>query len=88
MMKTMKFPDNFEEKVDTRKINRDVVQAWVTQKIYSLVKFEDEILAGFVMENLQERVTRTLLKLLLPCLSDSFCPIIISFLIPGRCRLT
>ena len=88
MMKTMKFPDNFEEKVDTKKINRDVVQAWVTQKIYSLVKFEDEILAGFVMENLQERVTRTLLKLLLPCLSDSFCPIIISFLIPGRCRLT
>jgi len=84
----MKFPDNFEEKVDTKKINRDVVQAWVTQKIYSLVKFEDEILAGFVMENLQERVTRTLLKLLLPCLSDSFCPIIISFLIPGRCRLT
>jgi len=88
-MKTMKFPDNFEEKVDTKKINRDVVQAWVTQKIYSLVKFEDEILAGFVMENLQERVTHTLLKLLLPCLSDSFCPtILISFLIPGRCRLT
>ena len=61
MLKTMKFPDNFEHKVDTKKINQDVIKAWVTQKIYSMLKFDDEILVGFVMENMQERVRITFL---------------------------
>ena len=56
-MKSMKFPANFDQKVDTKKINQDVIRAWVSQKIYTLLKFDDDILVGFVMENMQERVS-------------------------------
>jgi hypothetical protein len=76
MLKTMKFPLNFEQKVDTKKVNQDVIKAWVTQKIYSLLKFDDEILVGFVMENMQERVTSFTSLSLCPLSNELFPPLL------------
>jgi len=57
MLKTMKFPSNFEQKVDTKKVNQEVIRAWVAQKVYHMLKFDDDILVCFVMENMQDRVS-------------------------------
>ncbi|KAF7297568.1 PWI domain-containing protein [Mycena kentingensis (nom. inval.)] len=57
LLKSTKFPSNFSEKVDMRKVNLTVIQPWITKKIVELCGFEDDILIGYAIELLEESAT-------------------------------
>ncbi|WFD42973.1 hypothetical protein MPSI1_001624 [Malassezia psittaci] len=53
LLKTTKYPANFEEKVDMRKVNMQVMRPWIAEKVESLLGFEDEVLVEFVSDQLE-----------------------------------
>ncbi|KAI8917738.1 hypothetical protein DFJ77DRAFT_531323 [Powellomyces hirtus] len=53
LLKSMKFPKIFDKKVDIKKVNLAVIRPWVTQKVISLVGFEDDVLIEFVFNLLE-----------------------------------
>ncbi|TFY55673.1 hypothetical protein EVJ58_g8102 [Rhodofomes roseus] len=54
LLKTMKFPAEFEKKVDMRKVNSSVIRPWVVKKIVELVGFEDEVVVEYAMGLLED----------------------------------
>ncbi|KAJ7202873.1 PWI domain-containing protein, partial [Mycena pura] len=55
LLKSTKFPSNFEKKVvDMRKVNLNVIKPWIAKKIVEFVGFEDDILIGYALELLDE----------------------------------
>ncbi|EPT02135.1 hypothetical protein FOMPIDRAFT_1048148 [Fomitopsis schrenkii] len=54
LLKTMKFPPEFEKKVDMRKVNLSVIRPWVVKKIVELVGFEDEVVVEYAMGLLED----------------------------------
>ncbi|KAI0719682.1 PWI domain-containing protein, partial [Fomitopsis betulina] len=66
LLKTMKFPVEFEKKVssssldvlfvgvDMRKVNLSVIRPWVVKKIVELVGFEDEVVVEYAMGLLED----------------------------------
>ncbi|RXW12536.1 hypothetical protein EST38_g13315, partial [Candolleomyces aberdarensis] len=54
LMKSMKFPVEFEKKVDTRKVNMNVIRPWVAKKIVELTGFEDEVVIEYAMGLLED----------------------------------
>jgi hypothetical protein len=64
MLKTMKFPKEYNIKVDMKKVKLDVIKPWITKKISDLLGFEDEVLIGFIFGLLeQEKIVIFLLVL-------------------------
>ncbi|KAF7299391.1 putative PWI domain-containing protein [Mycena indigotica] len=57
LLKSTKFPSNFGEKVDMRKVNLVVIQPWITKKIVELCGFEDDILINYTIELLEASPT-------------------------------
>lgn len=53
MSKSGLFAPILETKVNPKKINLDVINKWVTQKIIEVVGFEDDILINLVINMLQ-----------------------------------
>ncbi|EAU89259.2 SR-rich pre-mRNA splicing activator [Coprinopsis cinerea okayama7 len=54
LMKTMKFPAEFEKRVDMRKVNLTVIRPWVAKKIIELIGFEDEVVVEYAMGLLED----------------------------------
>ena len=54
LLKSMKFPPEFEKKVDMRKVNLQVIRPWVVKKVVELVGFEDELVVEYAMGLLEE----------------------------------
>ncbi|KAJ7164810.1 PWI domain-containing protein, partial [Mycena crocata] len=54
LLKSTKFPSNFDTKVDMRKVNLNVIKPWIAKKIVDLIGFEDDILIGYALELLDE----------------------------------
>ncbi|KAG5339757.1 hypothetical protein C0989_003655 [Termitomyces sp. Mn162] len=54
LLKTMKFPPEFEKKVDMRKVNIAVIRPWIAKKIVELVGFEDEVVVEYAMGLLED----------------------------------
>ncbi|KAF2756682.1 PWI domain-containing protein [Pseudovirgaria hyperparasitica] len=48
LLKRTKFPPEFDEKVDMRKVNLDVMKKWIGGKIQDILKQEDEVLVELV----------------------------------------
>jgi serine/arginine repetitive matrix protein 1 len=53
MAKSGLFSPILETKVNTKKVNLDVINKWITQKIIEVVGFEDDILINLVINMLQ-----------------------------------
>ncbi|KAJ8489145.1 hypothetical protein ONZ51_g3099 [Trametes cubensis] len=54
LLKTMKFPPEFEKKVDMRKVNLSVIRPWIVKKVVELVGFEDEVVVEYAMGLLED----------------------------------
>ncbi|TEB34358.1 PWI domain-containing protein [Coprinellus micaceus] len=54
LIKSMKFPAEFDKKVDTRKVNLNVIRPWAAKKIVELVGFEDEVVIEYAMGLLED----------------------------------
>ncbi|CAE6422562.1 unnamed protein product [Rhizoctonia solani] len=55
LLKSMKFPPEFDRKVDMRKVELSVMRPWITKKVVELVGFEDEVVVEYVMGLLEDR---------------------------------
>ncbi|KAF4618774.1 hypothetical protein D9613_010021 [Agrocybe pediades] len=54
LLKTMKFPAEFDKKVDMRKVNLAVIRPWIAKKIVELIGFEDEVVVEYAMGLLED----------------------------------
>ncbi|KAH9525587.1 hypothetical protein Btru_001772 [Bulinus truncatus] len=55
LMKTMKFAEGLERKVDMTKVNVDSLKPWIAQRINDLLGMEDDVVVEFVYNQLEER---------------------------------
>uniref|UniRef100_D8QH47 PWI domain-containing protein n=1 Tax=Schizophyllum commune (strain H4-8 / FGSC 9210) TaxID=578458 RepID=D8QH47_SCHCM len=54
LLKSMKFPPEFDQKVDMRKVNLQVIRPWVFKKITELNGIEDELVGEYCMGLLED----------------------------------
>lgn len=52
----MTFPPEFDQKVDMKKVNLDVMRPWISTRITELLGFEDEVVIDFTIGLLEEEV--------------------------------
>ncbi|KAK4698191.1 serine/arginine repetitive matrix protein 1, partial [Phenoliferia sp. Uapishka_3] len=48
LMKSMKFPVEFDTKVDMRKVELAVMKPWIAKKVVELLGFEDDVLIEYI----------------------------------------
>lgn len=58
LLKSIKFPAEFEQKVDMRKVNLQVIRPWIAKRVVELVGIEDEIVVEYAMGLLEDKNTR------------------------------
>jgi serine/arginine repetitive matrix protein 1 len=54
LLRTTKFPAEFNVKVDMKKVNVQLIKAWVTDEIARILKSEDDIVTELVFNILDE----------------------------------
>ncbi|KAF8155979.1 PWI domain-containing protein [Crassisporium funariophilum] len=54
LLKSIKFPAEFDKKVDMRKVNLAVIRPWIAKKIIELIGFEDEVVVEYAMGLLED----------------------------------
>ncbi|VDM30715.1 unnamed protein product [Hydatigera taeniaeformis] len=55
LLKSMKFGDNLNEKVDTQRVNVESIKPWIVKRITELLSYEDDIVCDFVVNMLSEQ---------------------------------
>lgn len=55
LMASLKFPPEYNTKVDMKKVQLEVIKPWISQQITKLLGFEDEVLIGYVFGLLEEK---------------------------------
>ena len=55
LLRTLKFPKEYDLKVDLKKVNWEVMKGWVAKRITELLGLEDEVVIGYVLEQLENR---------------------------------
>ena len=55
LLKTLKFPKEYDLKVDLKKVNWEVMKGWVAKRITELLGLEDEVVIGYVLEQLENK---------------------------------
>ncbi|VEL31241.1 unnamed protein product [Protopolystoma xenopodis] len=66
LMKSMKFGDNLERKIDMTKINLETLRPWIVKRITELLSFEDEVVCDYIFNQLEERVSCMIFLVLSP----------------------
>ncbi|KIM70671.1 hypothetical protein SCLCIDRAFT_76017, partial [Scleroderma citrinum Foug A] len=54
LLKSMKFPPEFDKKVDMKKVNLEIIKPWIAKKVTELVGFEDEVVIEYAMGLLED----------------------------------
>ena len=54
LLRTTKFPSEFNQKVDMRKVNVQLIKAWVTEEITRILKNDDDVVIELVSNILDE----------------------------------
>ena len=54
LLRTTKFPPEFNQKVDMRKVNVQLIKAWVTEEITRILKNDDDVVIELVSNILDE----------------------------------
>lgn len=55
LLKSMKFPPEFDQKVDMRKVNLQVMRPWIAMRVVELIGFEDEVVVEYAMGLLEDK---------------------------------
>lgn len=53
LLKTMKFPKEYDQHVDIKKVNLEVMRGWVAKRVTALLGVEDEVVIAYVIEQLE-----------------------------------
>ncbi|KAK0087659.1 hypothetical protein PV325_000466 [Microctonus aethiopoides] len=59
LLKQMKFDDSLTQKVDMTKVKLDVIKPWITTKITQILGIEDDVMIGYVNNQLEEKTHST-----------------------------
>lgn len=43
----MKWPDNFDQNIDLKKVSLEVINSWIEKRIEELLGMEDEVVSGY-----------------------------------------
>ena len=54
LLKSMKFPKEYSLKVDVKKVNWEIMREWTALRVTQLLGMEDEVLIGYIHEQLGE----------------------------------
>ncbi|KAJ3020172.1 UNVERIFIED_CONTAM: hypothetical protein HDU68_010315 [Siphonaria sp. JEL0065] len=54
LLKSMRFPSNFAQKVDLSKVNLTVIKPWIHKRVIELLGIEDELLINYIFEMLED----------------------------------
>ncbi|KRZ49816.1 Serine/arginine repetitive matrix protein 1, partial [Trichinella nativa] len=77
LLKTLKFEDSLNTKVDMKRIDLDVMRLWITKRVSEILGMEDDVVVEFVLNQLEEEVNfRVSLTFCIDCF-------IVTFLCPG-----
>ncbi|POM73663.1 Serine/arginine repetitive matrix protein [Phytophthora palmivora] len=60
LLAKMTFPQCFEQRVDMHKVQREVINQWITERITQLLGFEDDIVVSMVINLLEPKVDEKL----------------------------
>ncbi|KZV99500.1 PWI domain-containing protein [Exidia glandulosa HHB12029] len=55
LLKTLKFPPEFDKKVDLRKVNLPIIRPWIAKRVVELVGIEDEVVVEYAMGLLEDK---------------------------------
>jgi serine/arginine repetitive matrix protein 1 len=65
LLKSLKFPNEFQTKVELQKVNWEVMKSWIATRITELLGgVEDEVLIAYVYEQLEGHAVSLLEKIL------------------------
>ena len=53
LLKSMKFPKEYDQKVDLKKVKWEVMKTWIATRVTELLGAEDEVLVGYIYEQLE-----------------------------------
>ena len=88
LLKSMKFPPEFDKKVDMRKVNLQVIRPWVTKKVIELVGIEDELVIEYAMGLLEDDSQPVRAIVSCRTVSMTLNNLVVRPLIPERCKST
>ncbi|KAL1286334.1 Serine/arginine repetitive matrix protein 1 [Trichinella pseudospiralis] len=54
LLKTLKFEDSLNTKVDMKRIDLDVMRLWITKRVSEILGIEDDVVVEFVLNQLEE----------------------------------
>ncbi|TGZ81943.1 PWI domain-containing protein [Ascodesmis nigricans] len=54
LLKSTKFPPEFQKKVDMRKCNLEVMKQWIARKVVEILAVEDDVVIDFIFSMLEE----------------------------------
>ncbi|KAL1245287.1 Serine/arginine repetitive matrix protein [Trichinella spiralis] len=54
LLKTLKFEDSLNTKVDMKRIDLDVMRLWITKRVSEILGMEDDVVVEFVLNQLEE----------------------------------
>jgi serine/arginine repetitive matrix protein 1 len=54
LLRTTKFPPEFNAKVDLNKVNVQLIKAWVSDEIAKILKSEDDVVTELVSNHLEQ----------------------------------
>lgn len=57
-MKSMKFPKEYEQKVDFKNVKIEAMKPWIAKRVTDLLGIEDEVLVGYIYEQLEGKEVR------------------------------
>ncbi len=55
LLKTRKWPKIFSQKVDITKVDMDVIETWIEEKIEEILGFDDEIVVNLAVAELTKK---------------------------------
>ncbi|KAI9272428.1 hypothetical protein EDC94DRAFT_555087 [Helicostylum pulchrum] len=55
LLKSMSFPPEFDQKVDMKKVNLDVIKPWISNRITEILGLEDEVVIDYTCSLLEEK---------------------------------
>lgn len=59
----MKFPKEYEEKVNLKPVNWEAIKGWVAKRATELLGVEDEVLVAYIFEQIDGKLVRFYLHL-------------------------
>ena len=59
----MKFPKEYEEKVNLKPVNWEAIKGWVAKRATELLGVEDEVLVAYIFEQIDRKLVRFCLHL-------------------------